>query len=126
MKIVADKQARHYELTFLLPSELTSSEVKKAHEVIAGLIAKHEGEITEQQDWGQKDLAYTMKMGGKRFKQANYYHWQLSFLPTKVTGFEKEMKLQTGILRYLLVLARKTAADVINEPPKTSAEDERE
>lgn len=126
MKIVADKQARHYELTFLLPSELTSSEVKKTHELIAGLIAKHEGEIIEQKDWGQKDLAYTMKMSGKKYTQANYYHWQLGFLPAKVISFEREMKLLTGVLRYLLVLARKTAADVLENPAKTNQEDERE
>ena len=106
MKIVADKKIRDYELTFLLSSSLTSAESKKIQESLASLVVKHKGELKSQTEWGKKTLTYTIKFAGKRYNEANYFHWLLKFETSSLAKFEHDLRLEQSILRYLLVLAR--------------------
>ncbi len=106
MKILADKVARQYELSFLLPAELTSVDLKKIHESLSELVAKHKGSVVSQAEWGKKELAYTFKHAGKKYTQAEFFHWVVEFLPAKVTVFEQDLRLRSDLIRYLLVTAR--------------------
>ena len=106
MKILADKEVRQYELTFLLPGELTSVELKKIQESLFELVTKHKGAVVSQSEWGKKELAYTIKHTGKKHTQAEYFHWVVEFAPVRVTAFEQDLRLRSDLLRYLLVTAR--------------------
>lgn len=105
MKIIADAQSKLYELTYVLPADLTKSELEAAEEVVNKLIAKYKGEVKETQDWGKKDLAYKIKFQGKQRSQGVYTHLQVAFLPQKVQAFEKEFLLLDEVMRHLLVVA---------------------
>lgn len=57
------------------------------------------GKIEKEEDWGRKELAY-------RIKKANeglFFLWSLTVGPEKVFSFEQKLKLEEGLLRYLLV-----------------------
>jgi len=111
MKIIADKKVREYELTFVLSASLTSAESKKIVDNLAELVVKHKGEVISQADWGKKSLAYTIKKSGKRYTEANFFHWVIKFETTGLLGFRNNLELEQSLLRHLLVLARKTSAD---------------
>ena len=108
IKIVADKQKKLYELTYVLPADLTKSELETSHEVIDRLITKYKGEIKETQDWGKKDLAYKIRFKGKKHDQGIYTHLCVEFFPDQVHVFEKELLLLNETMRHLLVVAEKS------------------
>lgn len=105
MQIPADKRIKRYELTFLIPANLTGEETKQIESSVEALTKKHKGSVESQDDWGKKPLAYMIKHVGKKHVEAVYKHWVLEFETTKAYTFEKELKLTPGIIRYLFVVA---------------------
>lgn len=105
IEILPVKRMRQYELTFLVPSGLTSTEIKKTLESIQSLVEKHKGKITSQEEWGKRTLAYTIKKGGKRYTEANYYHWLVEIDAKQVPALERSLVLSLDILRSLLLVA---------------------
>lgn len=101
--IPRDVQTRLYELTYLLPSGLTETELSTAKTSIEKLIAKHKGKIVRTEDWGKLELAYKIRHAGKRQTEAVYTHYVLEFLPENAFKFEKELYLQDVVMRHLLV-----------------------
>jgi len=103
IKIIVDKQAKLYELTYLLPVDFTDSKRVATSESILKLITKYKGKVSQTQDWGKKDLAYKIKHQGKFCTEAVYTHQVVKFSPDKVQAFERELLLEETILRHLLV-----------------------
>ncbi len=111
LQLTADKRVRQYELTFLVPASLTSTETSQVDETIAGLVKKHKFSVVSQEDWGKKDLAYPIKHSGTRHTQALYKHWALEGDATQAQPLERDLYLQTQLLRHLLVVAEAGAAE---------------
>lgn len=105
MKLIPDVRIRRYELTYLLPVNLTTDEVRVVQEKITSLIKKHKGTVEITEDWGKKPLAYRIKHKGKSQSEASYTHLVISFDASKVSAFEQEFKHEAMLLRYLLVVA---------------------
>ena len=120
LQLTADKRTRQYELTFLVPVALTSTEATQVDESIATLLKKHNFTIVSKEDWGKKDLAYPIKQAGTRHTQAAYRHWLLEGDAAHAQPFEQDLYLQQTILRHLLVLAEAA------QPEQTSAKLETE
>jgi small subunit ribosomal protein S6 len=106
MKLVKDKRVRVYELTYLLPVALTSSEVTQAKEAIESLLKKHKITITSQEDWGKKFLAYSIKYKSQKQNEAFYVHMVLEAQSDAISNFEKDLYLKQEIIRHLLVVAQ--------------------
>lgn len=105
MKLVADVQPRQYELTYLLPASYTEAELASFNESIAELVTKYKGSVDSQENWGKKDMAYTIKKGGKRHSEAHYVHLVMTLPATKINEFERDVYLNEKIVRHLLVVA---------------------
>lgn len=103
--IIADPKVRHYELTFLLQAGLTSAEVKKIAESLVEILTKHQMTVSVQQDWGKKELAYTLKYGAKKQTEALYHHWVITGPASAMSALEKDLTLFHSFMRYLLVVA---------------------
>ncbi len=82
-----------YELTFLLNEE---TELQVLKELITSL----DGEITKEEKWGEKALAYPIK---KTYK-AHYYHWKLSIPTKQVSELRKKLNYNEKLIRYLLLV----------------------
>ena len=69
--------------------------------MIEKLIKTAKGKITKLDDWGKIDLAYEIKGEGG----GNFLHFtlELDSLTAKLIG--EKLKLEEGIIRYLLVRA---------------------
>ncbi|MBD3279306.1 MAG: 30S ribosomal protein S6 [Candidatus Pacebacteria bacterium] len=103
MKIVKDQPARQYELTYLIASDLTETEISKLQQTVQDLVKKHQGKIIETEDWGKKTLAYKLKKAGKIFTTAVYTHLVIELPPGQAQELEKQLHLTDQIIRHLLI-----------------------
>ncbi|KUK79299.1 MAG: 30S ribosomal protein S6 [Microgenomates bacterium 39_7] len=104
MKIPAEKRVRTYELTYLVSPETTQEELTKIKARVTEIITNAKGEIKETEDWGKKEMAYTIKKAGKRFDQANYVHVVFEAEADQATIVKDNVNLEDEIIRYLLVV----------------------
>lgn len=105
MHIPQDKRVRQYELTYLVPASLTSDEAASVKTAVEKLVKKHKGSVISQEEWGKRNLAYTIQVGGKRHTEAVYTHVVLEFDTAHTVAFEKDIYLNQSIIRHLLVVA---------------------
>lgn len=104
MKIPQDKRIRTYELTYLIPAGLSSDESKAVVDQVEKLIKKYKGKIVQTEDWGKKNLAYTIQRAGKKYLEAEYKHLQIELETNQVQSFNRDVQLNQNILRHLLVI----------------------
>jgi small subunit ribosomal protein S6 len=109
MQIPADTRVRVYELTYLLPVGLTDSELSARRDEIAAIITNNGGEILETDEWGKKELAYTIQYNGKRHTEAQYTHLKVQFEASAVQKCDRALRLEGNLMRYLLVVAEEVA-----------------
>lgn len=105
MKLVTATKTKLYELTYLVAGSLTDSELKKAQEAVQALVKKHKGTIKSEEVWGKKFLAYVIRQGSTKHKEASYIHLVMEFAASKVSTFEKDVYLEDQVIRHLLVAA---------------------
>lgn len=105
MKLPKKDTERQYELTFLVPGDMTEAEVAKAQEAVEALIKKQTGKVIEKHSWGKKLLEYKIKKNTKTYTKAVYAHWLVEFKAEKISTFEKDLLLQLTVIRHLLVIA---------------------
>jgi len=89
---------RKYELTLVLEPELSKQEKEKLLETIKKYLGK--ARVSEEKDWGVKDLAYPIKK-----QKRGFFYW-LNFETDSqdLPEIAKKIKLEEKILRYLLVV----------------------
>lgn len=97
--------ARDYELTYLVPTGYTDTELGQIKKEVETLVKKHGGSVTKQEDWGKKPLAYRLKQAGKLIEEASYFFFVVSFEPEKAQAFERDIYLFNKLVRHLFVLA---------------------
>lgn len=105
MKLIVLKISRLYELTFLIPSVYTDSELLGLKKEVEDLIKKYKGKIKASDDWGKKNLAYSIKKAGKVYTEAFYFYYEIEFPAKKVQEFEKFLYMNHHIIRHLLVIS---------------------
>ncbi|HYD34631.1 MAG TPA: 30S ribosomal protein S6 [Vitreimonas sp.] len=105
MKLVKDEVVRKYELTYLLPAVYTDAEMSKISEGVVTSLKKHKAEVVKNEPWGKKKLAYRLKHGGKMHTEAHYFHVVFNLPSLKAPELERDVYLQTEIMRHLLVVA---------------------
>lgn len=103
-------QNRQYELTYVIPVGYTDSEVAQIKKEIEDLAKKRKGAVTKVEDWGKRSLSYRIKKGGKTHEEAVYIYTELSFDPAQAQAFERDIYLNTKLLRHLFVIASGEAA----------------
>lgn len=88
-----------YELMLIVSSKLTDKEVEKNLKEIKEILREKEFELVDEDLWGVRDLAY--KVAGH---QKGYYV-VLNFTGEAkgVPELHKELRIQAGILRYMLL-----------------------
>ena len=93
---------KHYELTYLISSEVPEEEAKSFPEKVLLLIQEAEGIIENKSFPLRRKLAYSIK------KQEDAYLAVMTFQldPEKLAGFEKKLKAEGQIIRYLLLVKK--------------------
>jgi small subunit ribosomal protein S6 len=106
-----------YELNYLISAELSIEEIKNLQEKINSFLREEGGEIEKSGLPIKKKLAYPIK------KKNEAYFGNLDFYlsPEKLENFEKKIKKEEKILRYL-ILKKKVEKKVEIPKPKIKKE----
>ena len=104
MKIPEEKRVRTYELTCLVSPEHTQEELDKIKLNIAKVITSGKGKVSDTQEWGKKDLAYTIKTAGKSHTQAHFYHFVFEAEAEHSTAIKDTINISEEVIRYLLIV----------------------
>src|SRR3954453_5541613 len=81
---------------------------------ISGFITGVGGELIETlQDspWGRRRLAYPIRSGGRDVRDGYYTVWHFPLGPTRVDDLERELKLDTQLIRYIVLSWEPTPID---------------
>jgi small subunit ribosomal protein S6 len=89
----------HYEILFIVPNKFTEEEAKQIIVKVENIIVKSGGEISYQEYWGKKKLAYEIK------HNAYGYYALIEFDADKeaVLIINQSLRLSTDILRHQIV-----------------------
>lgn len=101
-----------YELMVLtVPSQAsTESGSASAKDVVEGLITKLSGTIVACDEWGERFLAYDIK----KHDRGLYFLYQIELNPAKVLSLDTKLRLESVVLRHLLLTKQAPAAETVS------------
>jgi small subunit ribosomal protein S6 len=88
-----------YELCVVVSAKLEDEARAELVERIRDMISRHEGNVTDVDEWGKKRLAYEIE----KMHEAFYYFIHFEAEPTAPAQIESRMRIMDGVLRYLCV-----------------------
>jgi ribosomal protein S6 len=97
---------RKYELMTILHPDIAEESLPGELDRISGFITAAGGELIETlQDspWGRRRLAYPIRSGGRDVRDGYYTVWHFTLGPTRVDDLERELKLYTQLIRYIVL-----------------------
>ena len=94
---------RHYELVTILSPMLNQDEASATWDDIKAFIANREGEITAEQVWGTRRLAYPIRKGNYNFLEGAYYLSSFTAENSFNRDLENYLRLDERVLRSLVV-----------------------
>jgi ribosomal protein S6 len=100
-------------MTILHP-EVAEESLQGELDRISGFITGVGGELFETlQDspWGRRRLAYPIRSGGRDVRDGYYTVWRFTLGPTRVDDLERELKLDTQLIRYIVLSWEPTPID---------------
>lgn len=90
---------REYELTMVLDPDLNADDQKKLLEKIEKVVASLKGKILKNLKLGLMSLAYAIRKKDHGF----FYRWELSLPEDKAKEVDNKLKIEDGVIRYLLI-----------------------
>ena len=117
---------RDYEIVYIFHPSLTEEEVNQKLEKFHPIATRSEGaEVTALDHWGTRQLAYQVK--GE--SQGYYVVAQFMADPPDLIGFERILKLDEDLFRYLVVVSEgepTSGMSVIAESPASESPERRD
>ena len=89
----------HYELLYLISGNFAESDLTPIKEKVLGYIKKYEGEVTFEDNFGKKKLAYPVSKN----HQGYYLISEFDMDGAKLKDLEKDIKLTNEVLRHMIV-----------------------
>jgi len=90
---------RNYELGFVIHPAVEQSDVTQAVDKIGQYVSASGGEVTSVDVWGRRVLAFPIR----KQKEGTYVFLHAQLDPQAIQELERNLKLDEGILRYLLL-----------------------
>ena len=90
---------KNYEAIFIAKPTLSEELTKKLLSQIEGEIPKNGGSIENIENWGKKNLAYSVKKN----KEGIYFKIDFKIEPGKIPDLKKTYRLNEDILRVSLI-----------------------
>ncbi len=88
---------RKYEVTFIFRTE--EDKMNNAKETVKSILEKKSAKILKEEDLGERTLAYEIKKQSK----GRYFFYELEFNPAEIDSAEKEIRLNSDVLKFLFV-----------------------
>ncbi|MGI9437845.1 MAG: 30S ribosomal protein S6 [Geminicoccaceae bacterium] len=90
---------RCYEHTIIARQDLSPQQAQALAETYVGVIGEQGGEVTKNEYWGLRNLAYRVKKNRK----GHYLHLNLKAKGEVITELERQEELSDDVIRYLTV-----------------------
>ena len=90
---------RAYEHTFIARQDLSPQQAQALADGYAGVITENGGEVTKNEYWGLRNLAYRIKKNRK----GHYLHLNLRAPSAAIDELERQERLSDDVIRYLTV-----------------------
>ena len=127
---------RHYELVVVLSPMLNQDQVSEAWGRIKDFISNRDGDITHEEEWGTRRLAYPIRKGSYQFLEGSYHLTRFSTEQPFNRELHTFLRLDEQVLRSLVVNTfapgeepkppppriRRAEAPVADRPPTAVAE----
>ncbi len=107
----------HYELLCLVSNKFSETEVEPIKENVKKLITDQGGEITKQDYWGKRKLAY--RVDG--FRHGYYYLLEFDLEGKKLNEINNRLRLSNEIIRHQIIKKHKKTAAEIEAEAKLAA-----
>lgn len=91
---------RDYEVVYIFHPALEEAQIGEKLDRFQGLATADGGQVTEVDHWGKRELAYEIADQTSGY----YVVSHLNADPTKLPEFERVLKLDDELLRYLVVI----------------------
>ena len=88
---------KKYELMTIYP--LDDEKSKKGSEDVKGTLSKFGAEVTEEKQFGDRDLTYEIK----KQKKGRFVLYTMKLNPAKIIEIDKAFKINTNLLKYQFV-----------------------
>lgn len=103
---------KHYELAYIVSIKFIDNDLTAEMEKVAGFIKEFNGDITADDILGRQRLAYPIN----HIHQGTYVVVEFDMEPEDVKELDGQLKLQTSILRHLIISKRiKTEEEIKRE-----------
>jgi len=104
--------ATHYEILFIVPNKFTDDEAKTVVSQVEKIITDGGGQITSQEYWGKKRLAYEIKHNAYGY----YGLFEFDLESNLLAKIDQTLRLSTDVLRHQIVLKKtKTEEEIARE-----------
>ena len=91
---------KDYEVVYIFDSQLTDEQVTERIDRFHGLLTNEAAEITAVDHWGRRQLAYEIEDHENGYYVVTHFKTAADKLPE----FERLLKLDDDLLRYLIVV----------------------
>jgi small subunit ribosomal protein S6 len=90
---------RSYEHTFIARQDLSPQQAQALADTYAGVVTEHGGEVTKNEYWGLRNLAYRIRKNRK----GHYLHLNVRAPAAAIDELERQERLSDDVIRYLTV-----------------------
>lgn len=101
----------HYEILFIIPNNFTEDEAKSIYEKTKEKLSSLKGEISYEEYWGKKKLAY----------EINHHHYgyygliEFDIEAKEIEKINRDLRLSKEILRHQIVSIKKRSIEEIKK-----------
>ncbi|MCC7197336.1 30S ribosomal protein S6 [Candidatus Peregrinibacteria bacterium] len=100
---VLNEDVKKYELMLIVDPEIGLDSIKKRLDDVTKMITKKgkeaKGEIFFQDDWGMRDLSYSIKKRTKGY----YMVFDFTCEPALIKDFDRTLRLENDVLRHMII-----------------------
>jgi len=89
----------NYETVIIARPDLAQNQVEELIGKFENVISEQKGKVTKKDFWGLKNLAYPIAKN----KKGHYVVLEISAPATAIAEFERKLRLDEGVLRYLTI-----------------------
>lgn len=95
---------RNYEIMFIVKPTLAEDEIKKVASNFQKTLESNGAKVTSVDAWGQKTLAYDIKVGRETYKSGYYFVVTIESEDDKaVKEFDRLALISNDIIRHIII-----------------------
>lgn len=95
---------RNYEIMFIVRPTLAEDEIKKVASNFQKTLETNGAKVTSVDAWGQKSLAYDIKLGNNVYKSGYYFVVNIEASDDKaINEFNRLALISQDIIRHLII-----------------------